>query len=56
KMPVNESFGFTGDLRSATEGRGVWSLVDSKFETLPKSMQDEVIRKVRERKGLSENQ
>ncbi len=56
KIPVNESFGFTGDLRSVTEGRGVWSLVDSKFEELPRAMQDEVIRKIRERKGLSENQ
>ncbi len=56
KIPVNESFGFTGDLRSVTEGRGVWSLIDSKFEELPRAMQDEVIRQIRERKGLSENQ
>ncbi|MBN1923957.1 MAG: elongation factor EF-2 [Nanoarchaeota archaeon] len=56
RIPVNESFGFTGDLRSVTEGRGVWSLVDSKFEQLPRSMQQDIITKVRTRKGLSENQ
>lgn len=52
KIPVSESFGFTGDLRSATEGRGVWSLVDSKFEKLPKSLEAETIKRIRERKGI----
>lgn len=56
RIPVAESFGFTSDLRSCTEGRGVWSLMDSKFEKLPKSLQDNVIQGVRTRKGLSENQ
>jgi elongation factor 2 len=53
KIPVAESFGFTGDLRSGTEGRGVWFLVDSKFEKLPKSLEKDVIRKIRQRKGIS---
>jgi elongation factor 2 len=56
KMPVAESFGFTGDLRSVTEGRGVWSLMESKFEKLPSNLQIGVIRSIRTRKGLSENQ
>lgn len=56
KIPVAESFGFTSDLRSITEGRGVWSLKDSRFERLPKKLQDNVIRNIRDRKGLSENQ
>ena len=55
-MPVAESFGFTGDLRSVTEGRGVWSLIDSKFEKLPSSLQLGVIKSIRTRKGLTENQ
>jgi len=56
KIPVAEMLGWSNDLRSATEGRGVSSLVDQLFERVPASMQDEVIRKIRERKGLSENQ
>ncbi len=56
KIPVAESFGFMNDLRSITEGRGVWSLIDSKFEDLPKSLQAEVVEKIRKRKGLTANQ
>jgi len=43
-------------LRSATEGRGTSSLLDQSFEKIPAGLQPEVIRKIRQRKGLSENQ
>lgn len=56
KLPVAEMIGWSSDLRSATEGRGVSSLADQFFEKVPSGMQAEVIRKIRERKGLSENQ
>ncbi len=56
KIPVAEMIGWSSDLRSATEGRGVSSLKDQLFEKLPAAMQDEVIRKIRDRKGLAENQ
>lgn len=56
KIPVAEMIGWSSDLRSATEGRGVSSLMDQLFEKVPQSMQDEIIRRIRERKGLSENQ
>ncbi|MFH1326880.1 MAG: elongation factor EF-2 [archaeon] len=56
KLPVAEMLGWSNDLRSATEGRGSSSLKDQRFERMPPSMQDEVIRKIRNRKGLSENQ
>ena len=48
--------GWSSDLRSATEGRGVSSLLDQAFEKLPRELQDQIIRKIRERKGLAENQ
>jgi len=56
KLPVAEMIGWSNDLRSATEGRGVSSLADQLFERIPASLQDDVIRKIRSRKGLSENQ
>ncbi len=56
KLPVAEMIGWSNDLRSATEGRGVSSLIDQLFEKVPIRMQEDVIRKIRERKGLSENQ
>ncbi len=56
KIPVAEMIGWSSDLRSATEGRGTSSLVDQQFEKIPASIQDDVIRKIRDRKGLAENQ
>jgi elongation factor 2 len=53
KMPVADSFGFTSELRGSTEGRGVWSLVDSEFQTLPNELFNDVVKKVRQRKGMS---
>ncbi len=55
-VPVSEMIGWSNDLRSNTEGRGVSSLVDQHFKRLPPDLQDNVIKKIRERKGLSENQ
>ncbi len=56
KIPVAEMIGWSNDLRSATEGRGVSSLVDQTFEKMPNELQLETIRKIRQRKGLAENQ
>ncbi|MDO8528743.1 MAG: elongation factor EF-2 [Nanoarchaeota archaeon] len=56
KLPVAEMIGWSNDLRSGTEGRGVSSLKDQLFEKIPMSLQEDVIRKIRQRKGLSENQ
>ena len=54
KIPVAEMIGWSSDLRSATEGRGVSSLKDQKFEKLPTDMQKEVINQIRENKGMDE--
>jgi len=56
KLPVAEMLGWSSDLRSATEGRGVSSLKDQLFEKVPAEMQQQVIRRIRNRKGLEENQ
>jgi len=56
KIPVAEMIGWSNDLRSATEGRGISSLVDQAFQKTPNDLQANVIRKIRDRKGLAENQ
>ena len=56
KMPVAEMFGLADTVRSATEGRGNWALQDSQFEKLPTSLQEEVVKKIRDRKGLTPEQ
>lgn len=54
KVPVAEMFGFNSALKSATEGRGFYSLIDVVFEKLPKELRDNVILKIRKRKGMKE--
>jgi len=56
KMPVAEMIGLAGDLRGATEGRATFSLVDQLFERTPTEIQEKVIRQIRNRKGLADNE
>jgi elongation factor 2 len=56
KMPVAEMIGLASDLRSETEGRGNFSMVDQSFEKLPGSIQEQVVRQIRTRKGLADNE
>jgi elongation factor 2 len=56
RIPVAEMIGWSSDLRSMTEGRGVSSLITQDFKQLPRELQEAVVRKIRDRKGLAENQ
>lgn len=56
KIPVAEMIGWSNDLRSTTEGKGTSSILDQTFEKVPSALQDNIIKKIRERKGLAENQ
>jgi len=56
KLPVAEIIGLASDVRSATEGRGTFSMIDQTFEKVPASLQPEVVKKIRDRKGLKENE
>ncbi|MCF0225732.1 MAG: elongation factor EF-2 [Methanobrevibacter sp.] len=53
KVPVAEMFGFAGDIRSAAEGRCLWSTEMAGFERLPNEMQNQITKEIRQRKGLS---
>jgi len=52
KAPVAELFGFASAIRSATSGRVLWSTENAGYERVPRELQPEVVRKIRERKGL----
>ncbi len=52
KAPVAEMFGFASAIRSATGGRVLWNTENMGFEQLPRNLRDDVIKKIRERKGL----
>ena len=52
KAPVAEMFGFASAIRSAAEGRVLWSTENAGFELLPRELQDTIIKQIRDRKGL----
>jgi elongation factor 2 len=52
KAPVAEMFGFASAIRSATGGRVLWNTENMGFWPLPRNLKDDVIQKIRERKGL----
>ena len=45
KVPLNEMFGYATDLRSATQGRAVYSMQFDSYEPVPKGVAEEIISK-----------
>ncbi|PIN68313.1 elongation factor EF-2 [Candidatus Woesearchaeota archaeon CG11_big_fil_rev_8_21_14_0_20_57_5] len=56
KIPVAEMFGMTSELRSATSGRGVQSVIDQMFERLPDELAQKIAGQIRQRKGLKQDE
>ncbi len=52
KVPVAETFGFSNDIRAASQGRALWNVENCGFEELPRSLLERVVGEIRERKGL----
>jgi len=53
EIPVSETFDMSDQLRSATAGKAFWGTEFAKWSPVPSSMFADVVRKIRERKGLS---
>ncbi len=51
--PVADMFGFASDIRSATQGRALWSTENSGFQRIPAELQKKIVGEVRVRKGLN---
>ena len=52
KMPVAETFGFSNDIRAASQGRAIWNTENAGFEILPRSLFEKTVGEIRDRKGL----
>jgi elongation factor G len=50
-VPLSEMFGYIGDLRTMTSGRGQFSMEFSHYNPCPKNVADEVIAEAAERKA-----
>jgi len=53
RLPVAEMIGLASDLRSATEGRGTYYMIDQEFDKVPNDLQEKIMRQIRTRKGLN---
>jgi len=51
-LPVAETFGFSNDIRAASQGRAVWNSENIGFEMLPPQLFNKVVGEIRTRKGL----
>jgi elongation factor G len=50
-VPLSEMFGYIGDLRTMTSGRGQFSMEFSHYSPCPKNISEEVIKEVKEREA-----
>ncbi len=51
-IPVTETFGLSGEMRSATSGRAFWQLTFDRWQRVPDHISFEVIRRIRGIRGL----
>lgn len=51
-VPVAETFGFSNDIRAASQGRAIWNTENRGFDELPTHLYEDVVGKIRSRKGL----
>ncbi|MEQ8493832.1 MAG: elongation factor G, partial [Gammaproteobacteria bacterium] len=51
EAPLGEMFGYIGDLRTMTSGRGQFSMEFSHYAPCPRNIADEVIKEAKERQG-----
>ena len=54
EVPLTEMFGYSTDLRSATQGKGQFSMEFAKYTPVPRAIQDEMV-KAYQKKRAEEN-
>ena len=52
-IPLSEMFGYIGDLRTMTSGRGQFSMEFGHYAPAPSNIAEEVIKEVKERQASS---
>ncbi|MGZ6290172.1 MAG: elongation factor G, partial [Bdellovibrionota bacterium] len=51
QVPLVEMFGYSTDLRSATQGKGEFTMEFSEYQSVPRNVQEEMVKKYQEKKA-----
>jgi elongation factor G len=50
-VPLVEMFGYSTDLRSATQGKGEFTMEFAEYQSVPRNVQEEMVKKYQEKRA-----